>query len=157
MRQRKVPNWQKRIVHLFKPVITFSMQFMSNGSSAQAAQKAEEAVKATWAEVEDMLKDGRKFLMNTKKPTFLDFHFCSMAAILLLPTTYAGSALDPASRLGLSDLHDIQQRARIEEYRNTKVRVDNEKKIFGQSIFRAFSAKCWAFFVVFLNSISFPS
>ena len=41
-------------------------------------------------------------MLGTSGPTFVDFHFCSMAAILLLPSEYGGSALDSKTKVRIA-------------------------------------------------------
>ena len=45
--------------------------------------------------MDELLSDGREFLLATPGPTFLDFHFCSMIAIVLSVPEYSGGVLSP--------------------------------------------------------------
>ena len=51
-------------------------------------------------QVDELLSDGRKFLLCTQRPTYLDFHLASMIAIVLTVPQYSGGVL--TSRLGQS-------------------------------------------------------
>ncbi len=42
------------------------------------------------AEVDKMLSDGRRFLLNTDSPTYIDVAFASLAAVLAMPDEYGG-------------------------------------------------------------------
>jgi hypothetical protein len=41
--------------------------------------------KGTLAEVEAALSDGRKYLLNTERPKFVDVAFASLAAPMVMP------------------------------------------------------------------------
>ena len=42
------------------------------------------------AEVDKMLSDGRRFLLNTDRPTYIDVAFASLSAVLAMPDEYGG-------------------------------------------------------------------
>ena len=44
-------------------------------------------------QVDELLSDGREFLLCTQRPTYLDFHLASMIAIVLTVPQYSGGVL----------------------------------------------------------------
>ena len=43
--------------------------------------------------VDELLSDGREFLLSTPRPTYLDFHLASMLAIVITTPEYSGGVL----------------------------------------------------------------
>ena len=43
--------------------------------------------------VDELLSDGREFLLSTPSPTYLDFHLASMLAIVITTPEYSGGVL----------------------------------------------------------------
>lgn len=56
-----------------------------------------------------MLSDGRKYLLKTDQPTWIDFHFASMMALALFLPQYGGKALTPDSRITLDDAKAMEK------------------------------------------------
>ena len=46
----------------------------------------------------ELLSDGRKFLLNTDTPTYVDFAFAALAGISVHPKQYGGNALHENTR-----------------------------------------------------------
>jgi glutathione S-transferase len=64
-------------------------------------QGAADGLKKTdqvFEEVDNLLKDGRKYLLGTDEPTYIDYTFASLAAIGILPDQYGGPRLSPDTR-----------------------------------------------------------
>ena len=48
----------------------------------------------------ELLSDGRKFLLNTDNPANVDFTFAALAALTFDPKEYGGNALHKKTRKG---------------------------------------------------------
>ena len=57
----------------------------------------------TLFQVNQLLSDGRKFLLNTDTPTYVDFTFAALAGITFDPKEYGGNALHEMTRKGRSE------------------------------------------------------
>ena len=90
--QPGVPEWQKYFLKLISPLFRKLVTLKLDISEENGMKRLKEARK-TIEEIDELLSDGRKFLMNTEEPTYLDFHFCSMVAIMLRPVEYGGGIL----------------------------------------------------------------
>ena len=66
-----------------------------------------------------LLSDGRKFLLKTDHPTYVDFAFSAIIAITLFPDEYGGRALQEEARIHLKDIWDPDYLKEIEAARNT--------------------------------------
>ena len=51
-------------------------------------------------QVTELLSDGRKFLLNTDSPTYVDFTFAALAGITFIPEQYGGDAPHEKTRKG---------------------------------------------------------
>ena len=91
--QPGVPEWQKTILKMGSPLFRKLVTMKLNITEENGMKRWKEARKMI-KEVDELLSDGRKTLLNTPEPTYLDFHFCSMASILLFPPEYGGRILD---------------------------------------------------------------
>ena len=90
--QPGVPQWQKAILKFVSPVFRKLVSTKLNITSENAIKSLKEARK-TIDEVDKLLSNGRKTIMGTPEPTYLDFHFSSMVAIMLRPPMYGGGVL----------------------------------------------------------------
>jgi len=76
--------WEKRLTVLFFPTVRLIMKnFM--GINEAASRKAEAKVEEEFKKVNDMLSDGRRFLLDTTKPTAADITFAALAAVVIQP------------------------------------------------------------------------
>merc|ERR1739848_233043 len=91
--QPRVPEWQKFILKLCSPVFRKLVTLKLNITEQNGMKSLKEARK-TIEEINELLLDGRKTLMATAEPTYLDFHFCAMVAIMLRPPEYGGCIID---------------------------------------------------------------
>ena len=110
--QPGVPEWQKCFLKLISPLFRKLVTLKLDISEENGMKRLKEARK-TIEEIDELLSDGRKFLMNTEEPTYLDFHFCSMVAIMLRPVEYGGGILskqtfDPDMK-GIQGLKDEKE------------------------------------------------
>jgi len=87
--QPNIPQWQK---YLLKPLAPIFVKLLENRLkvTAEESKKSMDNANKILEEVESLLSDGRKFLLNTSQPTYIDFHFCSMVAIMTNPKDYGG-------------------------------------------------------------------
>ena len=89
MNQPNIPQWQKYLLKLLAPFFVF---WVGNrlAVTPEMSKKSLKEAKDTLKEVEELLSDGRKFILGTSYPTYIDFHFCSMVAVMLYPPNYGG-------------------------------------------------------------------
>ena len=50
--------------------------------------------KVLFEETDSLLKDGNKYLLGTDEPTYVDFSFASLAALLVFPENYGGRGVN---------------------------------------------------------------
>lgn len=112
-----VPQWQKALLKVLFPVLK---QFLVNALNVnpEGAEDGLRKSRELFAEVDALLKDGRKFILNTDEPTFVDVTFASLGAILAIPDNYGNTALNEESRLNLSWCGVEFQKA-VKEFRKT--------------------------------------
>ena len=82
--QPNIPQWQKNLLKLLAPIF---VKFLETGLkvTAEESKRSMENANKIMDEVESLLSDGRKFILNTSQPTYIDFHFSSMMALMILP------------------------------------------------------------------------
>lgn len=95
--QDTIPAWQRSVLAIFAPVFQLFVSTRLAVTREEAERSLGEAT-AICREVDQLLSDGREFLLATPGPTFLDFHFCSMIAIVLSVPEYSGGVLSPRTR-----------------------------------------------------------
>ena len=66
----------------------------------------------------DKLLSKNKYIMGTEEPTYIDYSFASIAAIVALPDQYGGPRLTPESRLKMSDF-TLETQKYFKKFRNT--------------------------------------
>jgi glutathione S-transferase len=91
--QPGVPEWQKFILKLCSPFFRKLVTMKLNITEENGMKRLKEA-RQTIEEIDEILSDGRKTLMATTEPTYLDFHFCAMVAIILRPPEYGGGIIN---------------------------------------------------------------
>ena len=91
--QPGVPEWQKNLLKIFSPFFRKLVTLKLDISEENGMKRLKEARK-TIDEMDELLSDGRKTLLGTEEPTYLDFHFCSMVAIMASPDEYGGGILN---------------------------------------------------------------
>ncbi len=84
-------------------------------------------------EVEEALgNNAQKYILGTEEPTYIDYVFASLAAILAFPDNYGGPKLNPRTRLNFATESDRM---------GTKFKVQAEKfraSIAGQFVLRMY-------------------
>jgi len=110
--QPGVPEWQKSILKICSPLFRKLVTLKLDISEENGMKRVKEARK-TIDEIDELLSDGRTTLLNTEKPTFLDFHFCSMIAIILRPIEYGGGVIN--KKTFNPDMKDVPQKLKDEK------------------------------------------
>ena len=97
-----IPGWQKFLLKLLLPVLK---KYLITGLNLNAETGAEGLRKAKefFKEVDGMLADGRKFLLGTEEPTFVDISFAAVSAIITRPKEMGGFGINEESRFKLED------------------------------------------------------
>lgn len=111
-----IPEWQRSCLQMIRPFLQILVMALVNTSEAKAAE-SEVKARQVLSEVDDMLKDGRKFLLGTDRPTYLDFHFAAMCGVMLLPEKYGGPRISERSRIDFKSLPN-EIKNQIEEFRS---------------------------------------
>jgi hypothetical protein len=62
--------------------------------------------------MDERLADGRKYLLDTNSPTWIDFHFAAMVGLGVFPDNYGGAGINPESSIKMGE--DVKG-TRIEE------------------------------------------
>ena len=111
--ETRIPAWQRTLLKMIAPVLRFAVRQMLGVSPSRAA-KALERTRESFARVDAMLADGRRYLMGGTL-TFVDLTFASLAALAVLPAEYAGHSL-AGRRVSIEDV-DAEWRSLVEEFR----------------------------------------
>jgi len=111
--ETQIPGWQRALLRLATPILVFAVKRMLGVTPARGA-RALEKTRESFAEVDQLLADGRRYLLGNTM-TFADVTFASLAALAVLPPEYAGRSLR-GRMLTLDDL-DADWRAEIEGFR----------------------------------------
>jgi len=97
-----IPQWQRRLLPMARPVLAAMLGRMIGVSDARAANGLE-ATRKVFDEVDAMLADGRRYLLGGDELTFVDITFASLAALIVFPDGYGGNAVSlrqlPVDRL----------------------------------------------------------
>jgi len=91
-----IPQWQRTILPVVYPVLVAMLRRMLGVSEMRAAA-ALAATQRVFAEVDERLADGRRYLMGGDEMTFVDITFASLAALVLFPDGYGGGAVSVRS------------------------------------------------------------
>ena len=82
-----VPQWQKLLLRAVLPVLKPFVGKVLNLTPEAGRASMSKAREGTLREVEELLSDGRKFLLGTEGPTYVDVAFAALAAVLVMPET----------------------------------------------------------------------
>ena len=96
--QPHIPTWQKWLLQLLSPIFRRLVSNRLRVTREEADKSLANAVNVL-SEVETLLADGREFLLGTELPTWIDFHLCSILAVMTNPATYGGGRLLERSRV----------------------------------------------------------
>jgi len=116
LHQPNIPQWQKLLLKIISPIFVKFVETKLNVNAAGSEKSLANAHKVI-DEVEDLLSDGRKFLLNTPEPTYIDFHFCSMVAVITGPETYGGKIFSKETREDVGEMPEawISEVKKLEE------------------------------------------
>jgi len=84
-----IPKWQISILKVVFPVLKRAIIF----SLELGLKEAEEALSRTKkiiAEVEEIFADGRKYLLGTEEPTYIDFAAAALIGAFYVHPKYGG-------------------------------------------------------------------
>ncbi len=109
-----IPRWQRALLMALRPVLAFAVRRMLGVTPARAA-RARERTLETFAAVDQLLADGRRYLTG-ETLTFADITFASLGALAVLPPEYPGNRLG-GRRMSVADIRDPAWRAEVEELR----------------------------------------
>jgi len=101
--QPNIPQWQKVLLKFLSPVFVKILINRLRVNAEDTKKSLENAYKII-KEVDSLLSDGRKFLLNTSQPTYIDFHFCSIVAVITKPKTYGGKVYSENNLLEAMEL-----------------------------------------------------
>eukprot|EP00095_Tigriopus_kingsejongensis_P011793 maker-scaffold71_size417697-snap-gene-0.14 protein:Tk11793 transcript:maker-scaffold71_size417697-snap-gene-0.14-mRNA-1 annotation:"hypothetical protein PTSG_06373" len=112
-----IPQWQKYILKAVMPILRKLLINKANITPDGAADGWKQS-QVTFKEMDALLSDGRKYLLETDYPTFVDVTYATLAALLALPDNYGGQRVTPESRPDMSDLSAEYQK-QIKAFRLT--------------------------------------
>lgn len=98
MNEDDIPSWQKWILKTLRPIFKFLVGNLVKTDKKEVEKSNARALK-TVDEFNELLSDGRKYLLDTDGPTYVDFAFSAIMGIVLLPKLYGGPTLNAKSRL----------------------------------------------------------
>lgn len=91
-----IPSWQRMLLPALMPLLAAMVRRELKVDAVRAAQ-ALQATRRVFAEVDEMLADGRRYLLGGDEKTFVDITFASLAALALFPDGYGGDAVSQKS------------------------------------------------------------
>ena len=110
----KVPQWQRMLLKATFSLLRTRLGIVLN-ITPEGAKDGLAKSKSFFDEVDKLLGDGRKFLLNTDEPTYVDVAFASLGAILLIPDNYGGiDTFDGEVRPTECDLSTDYKKERLE-------------------------------------------
>lgn len=113
-----VPEWQKYLLKATMPLLRAFLCRVANinpDGALDGWKKSEKIFK----EMDDLLSDGREYLLDTKYPTFVDVTFASLASILVFPDNYGGKRLVPETRPQLR-FASAEYQKHVKSFRQTR-------------------------------------
>jgi len=117
--QPGVPAWQKWLLSILSPLFQLFVSTRLRVTEEEKNISLAEARKIC-NEVDELLYDGREFLLCTQRPTYLDFHLASMIAIVLTVPQYSGGVLTSRSVNYGASKEVIEEAERLKETRTGK-------------------------------------
>ena len=112
--EARIPRWQKAVLYAATPILSFAVRRIL-GVTPQRALRALQKTHDTFAEVDSLLADGRRYLTG-ETLTFADITFASFGALAVLPPEYPGYRMT-GRRLQFDDVVDTAWRSEIERFR----------------------------------------
>ena len=133
--QPTIPLWQRYLLKPLAPVFVKLLQKVLKVTPEDSNKSLENAGKIL-DEVESLLSDGRQFLLNTPHPTYIDFHLCSMVAVMTKPQNYGGKVYSQEALAMINQMEMPEQFNK--EVHKIKERVAGK---FVQKIYETFRMK----------------
>ena len=112
-----VPEWQRTLLKFAWPALRKFLIFVLE-ITPQNSEKGLKYTKSVLKEIDGLLADGRKYLLNTEEPTFVDVTFATMTAFLAVPDNYGGGALVGESKF-VTSLYSAEGQKEAKWFRNT--------------------------------------
>ena len=109
----QIPQWQRWLLKLAFPVLRSRLGKVLNITPEGAADGMAKT-KKFFEETDAMLSDGRKYIMGTEEPTYVDVALASLGAILLMPDEYGGNTFGSEMRPIDSDFNQTFLKAKKE-------------------------------------------
>ncbi len=81
----RIPQWQKLLLKATIPLLKPFIDKVLNLTPEAGRASMRKAREGTLKEVEEMLSDGRKYLLGTEEPTYVDVAFAALASVLVMP------------------------------------------------------------------------
>lgn len=70
-------------------------------------------------ETDELFKDGgRRYLLDTDEPTYVDYSLAALGALFVLPEKYGGRGVDQSSRITKSD-YSAEARKEMDNFAKT--------------------------------------
>ena len=106
----KVPLWQRMLLKAFFPLIRMLLLRILNCTKEGANDGLDKSLKIL-DHFDEILSDGRQFLLKTAEPTYVDFAFAAVASIIVMPNNLGGhGTIDETATPRLEDLSQEGQR-----------------------------------------------
>ena len=112
-----VPGWQRTLLKFTWPLLRKILIFLLD-ITPQNSEKGLKYTKSIFKEIDALLADGRKYLLNTEEPTFVDVTFASLTGPLAVPDNYGGAALAGESKFVVSH-YSAEGQKEAKWFRNT--------------------------------------
>eukprot|EP01130_Rhizamoeba_saxonica_P004362 TRINITY_DN1786_c0_g1_i2.p1 TRINITY_DN1786_c0_g1~~TRINITY_DN1786_c0_g1_i2.p1 ORF type:complete len:224 (+),score=29.34 TRINITY_DN1786_c0_g1_i2:775-1446(+) len=97
VKEPRVPFWQRKLLCAISPILALFLTKILKLSHSKAREEFE-IVKETFELTEDLLKDGRKYLLETDEISYIDITFASLSGLISLsedvPKLYPGRTLN---------------------------------------------------------------
>jgi glutathione S-transferase len=106
-----VPRWEKSLLKVARPL---AVRFLKRGLKIDTAgmERSKKKINETLSRVDEVLRDGRRFLTGDRF-TVADLTFAALAAPILLPAEHPVQKFDV-------DLFPDEARAQIDQWRHTR-------------------------------------
>ena len=116
LHQPRVPAWQKLMLRLLAPVFQALLTHKLKVNNKDVESGLEQA-RVILADLDGLLEDGRQFLLDTAKPTYLDIHLSSILGVVMFGrlSQYSGGVLTAKTREALAPLVKCQEVTREAE------------------------------------------
>jgi len=114
--EASIPPWQKSILKVTLPILKKSLIALLKIDKENVdgdLKKFEEFFNET-----DKILSKNQFLLGTEEPTYIDYSFAALAALVVIPDQYGGPRLTLDSRLKFSDF-TMETQKYFKKFRNT--------------------------------------